>query len=217
MQITKYLDAPSEKINPDTLPVGLLMPNEKALVLRSVEYIAGAYVHTKPVFIEVGTLYGGTAEAIARTLLVLNRQSIFRTLDQEERGESRGRLRWLDSPVDAKALIGVSWDIAPQLPRPIAWCLIDPCHCYACAKQDIEVFAPMVEPGGLLLFHDTIKREGDPETRKGHAHFDVAYAIERSEFLQESFEKVYEIQPTMANPFSPIKPWGGMMVFQRKE
>jgi hypothetical protein len=210
MALSEYLAMHSTAIDPWSFPTGCLTAVEKRVVLRSAEWIASGSAEW-PTFVEVGTLYGFTSEAIARMLLTLRFGCDFYTIDKKNWGNARGQMSKVEDPVRAKALEGNSWDAVAEIPGDIAWCFIDACHCYDCAAKDIIAFAPRIGTAGLLLFHDT-----HPHPRRsGHGAINVAHAIADSKIMQKHFELVYEVPPVPERGKSKVKPWGGLRVYQR--
>ena len=59
------------------------------------------------------------------------------------------------------AIKGYSQDVVKTFDRPIDFLFIDGNHDYPFVKQDFELWAPRLAPGGLLLFHDV---DIDPST-----------------------------------------------------
>jgi len=69
-------------------------------------------------------------------------------------------------------------DFATRCPNPIDLLFIDADHSEAAVREDFELYAPLVRPGGLILMHDYLLDQGvgpfvNRELR-GRAGFEVA-------------------------------------------
>jgi predicted O-methyltransferase YrrM len=59
------------------------------------------------------------------------------------------------------AVIGESATVARYWRTPLGLCFIDGGHAYEVALADYEAWAPLVAPGGLLVFHDVFEDPAD--------------------------------------------------------
>jgi hypothetical protein len=206
-QFVEAMGLPPQRFDPILLPGGIIFDTEKSLLMRSVELIAEQEQDNNPCFVEVGSWYGATAEAVARVLRVLGCRSSFRTIDPNPRGEAFWRLRGME-PVEATGIKGKAHEVADRLSKAIAWCYIDACHCYNCASRDIAAFAPRISPGGVLAFHDVHLDDGRSQFCCDHKTCEVVYAIRNSAIITERFTRVAYLPPQGTN--------GGVAIYRRR-
>lgn len=79
---------------------------------------------------------------------------------------------------DSYSLLRYRWNKEEKL----SLALIDACHCFNCVKQDFESVAPLVKPGGIILFHDF---EAD-HLDGGKPNENHGKGIEVTRFIRES-------------------------------
>ena len=136
-------------------------PLELAPFLRSVLYPVQNGI--PGVMVEIGTNKGKSLACLLQTLNLLgqrrevfcidpfdNAARFFPSRVEKFAGEIPAQLIRLSSqdPEAVKRLKG----------SPIAWLLIDGCHCYDCVLADIDRWIPEVISGGTVVFHDFCPR-----------------------------------------------------------
>ena len=94
------------------------------------------------VVVEIGTLYGGSANILAAAI-----SGMVYTIDNDPKFETK----ILDNILLIK---GNSKDVAVGWDKPIDLLFIDGDHSYEGAMEDIENWIPKVKNGGMVIFHD---------------------------------------------------------------
>ena len=106
-------------------------------------------------FVEIGCKQAGSTRTIVQVLYAQGAQRHVVSIDPDPKAASfHSRVDSLGQKRDL--LIGRSQDetIYRQVPEELAWVLIDGCHCFECAKADIELYCPRIAQGGMVLLHD---------------------------------------------------------------
>lgn len=130
--------------------------------------------------------------------------------------------------IEMKWLRGKSWEMVDSVPKPIVWCFVDACHCESCVTKEIKTFAPVILPGGWLIFHDvgdTYPKMAPSEWYHGKKHdmstkrhVGVLEAIAATEERYLSDYELVEEAPCKSILRPSQKAWfGGMRVYQRRE
>jgi len=111
-----------------------------------------------PVFVEVGINRARTSASIMKTLNALKIKSKLVCVDKSLYAQKCWKTKCQDRVgfCASEFILSDSWSFTPK-EKNLAWVFIDACHCYECVKRDIEHWAPLVMPGGFLLFHDAAK------------------------------------------------------------
>jgi len=65
----------------------------------------------------------------------------------------------------------------------IDFAFIDGDHTYHGVKQDFEMYAPLVRPGGLIAFHDILPRSDEPGIEVDRFWNEVKVGRDASEFI----------------------------------
>jgi hypothetical protein len=154
------------------LPNSLTSEREMAEILKSVVKAGDALpINT---YVELGTRKAGTAARVKDQLIKLKRTAQMLGVDKDPKAEFAWQRAMGNDPGGHRT--GVSWNfhvgttisgLALFSQKPcLAWVMVDACHCFECAYEDMEWWSALVAPGGILLAHDTTKR------RKGYTkHF----------------------------------------------
>lgn len=167
---------------------------------------------------EIGTHQGRGAAAIIKCLNKLGCHSRFLTFDIDyenfpliQRRRFYPRTMWAENG-EPVANIGpckgefheMRGDEGTTVLNPerdfVAWVWVDGCHCFDCVKKEIDAWAPLIVPGGFLLFHDC-SPVYDPTKPDQEYHgkeavpFGVIEAIEKSPIVAEEFELWVKTSP----------------------
>lgn len=133
--------------------------------------------------LEIGVAEGHTGHAMVRAALDVAGTCTYVGVDA---GAWKERAEPPDLPgaewhfIEAKSQ--EARDAVAAIARHFDVVLIDGCHCPACVKADRDLYAPMVRPGGTLMFHDT-KHTMDPNARQpgtDHRGFGVRAVMEQT-------------------------------------
>lgn len=144
----------SPQLDPKTFCRGWLTETEQAVFVGSLEE-ASAYSQAFD-FVQLGVQYAGSVVCAIQVLNRLRRRSnvIGVDVDAEAQERFREEMSKLKSEfATPKFVLGKSYDMASTVERA-AWVFVDACHCRECVEKDIAVWAPKVDNGGLILFHD---------------------------------------------------------------
>jgi cephalosporin hydroxylase len=149
---------------------GAITPNQSASeFLALLERVRAA---RPSCILEIGTANGGTLFAFTR---VATAEAHLISLDLPGGAGGGGYPEWKIPLYERFALPGQRLDLVrddshdPAVRRQIVEILggraidflfIDGDHSYEGVRQDFETFAPLVRPGGLIAFHDTVFCEG---------------------------------------------------------
>lgn len=146
-----------------------IMPNQKE---QEIVWLLEQLAYRPPrVVLEIGTDRGGTlflwtrvasADALLITVDVrkmigrLGRWSPF-ALVRSGFARERQTIDLIDG-VDSHAPDTVQRIQAALAGRPVDFLFIDAGHAYEAARQDFELYQPLVRPGGIVAFHDVSPR-----------------------------------------------------------
>ena len=143
-------------------------------MLEVVERLTGS---THFSILEVGSMWGGT---LWHWLQIADR--VVAVDDEMRRGEEW--LQWADEAVvDLQLLQGKSND--PDLIEkarelgPYDFAFIDADHRYESVKADWETYGPMVVPGGVIAFHDTLHPENQSDYGVGQLWAEITAPPDR--------------------------------------
>ena len=113
-------------------------------------FIASTYPKKDKVIVELGT-NEGTCSTVAWTAAINETGGVLYTIDIEDRGQ-RERLSEESNVIiiiENDLSVGEKWD------KPIDILYIDDGHEEGHVFKEVELFAPKIVSGGLILFHDT--------------------------------------------------------------
>lgn len=118
-----------------------------------------AMVVNKGCFVEIGVKM---AQSTQTTLTVLNQIGLRRmtlySIDADCKKAAYGEVvKRCAGKVRTKLVSFLSQSNKAQkaVRGVIRWIFIDGCHCFDCALDDIELWAPRVAPHGIMIIHDT--------------------------------------------------------------
>jgi predicted O-methyltransferase YrrM len=77
-------------------------------------------------------------------------------------------------------------EVKRLLPGPVEFAFIDGDHTYRGVKQDFEMYSPLVAPGGLVAFHDTLPHNADTECGVDLLWAELSRLYETVEFADPS-------------------------------
>lgn len=108
-------------------------------------------------YVEIGTRQGKLSRLVVQELKELESHARYYGIDPDTKYCGRLKAISRDTGYDCSMLVGCSQDeeIISKISEPIAWLLVDGCHCYECVREDLDTWVPKVAPGGYVLVHDT--------------------------------------------------------------
>lgn len=128
-------------------------PDEMAALVRSIEIasrVAGS-------FVEIGVKRAWSTVCVLQVLNAIGEARRVLSVDPAPTA-----VRWYRASVPAvmgacraKIMAEPSFRLAPRMREPIAWLLLDGCHCERCVTEDLASFGRLVVPGGVIVLHDT--------------------------------------------------------------
>jgi hypothetical protein len=191
----------------EKLAWGLVFSAERRALISTVLDVARRF--DNPLLIEIGVMLGHTSQMLLQLLEEAEKPARLICVDPWEKAEvfwTAGYEHVDPKNVEARFVLGTIHEAVEKCdikPRSIAWCFVDGCHCYECALSDTKQVAPLMSPGGYLLFHDTDERNLTMGPNQ-HYHGDrrlieVRRALEDSRDL-EDFEFVKEVPGTEGRP-----------------
>jgi hypothetical protein len=180
-----------------------------------------------PVYVEIGTHTAHTSAALLRALAP-TRPTRFRSIDIDcdiqgrhrffPRDRWRQMIRKVESGLcDAGFIEKPAVDAAADVPDPVVWVFCDGCHCSECVEGEISAYAPRIQPGGFLLFHDCGEQyRGYPPDQPYHGDGNRAFAVVEiattNPYLSENFELV---ATTPVEAMRGNRLFGGMYVYRK--
>jgi predicted O-methyltransferase YrrM len=68
--------------------------------------------------------------------------------------------------------------------RQVDFLFIDGDHSYSGVKRDFEDYSPFVRPGGIIAFHDIVKRESEPDIQVWRFWKEIKQKYSHDEFIE---------------------------------
>jgi len=85
----------------------------------------------------------------------------FTTVDWGDTSTYVVHMQWYGFDVGT-VVAGKTWDVHVQFPdNSFDFIIVDACHWKQCVEMDIDAYWPKLKVGGLMFFHDYIKKETD--------------------------------------------------------
>ena len=131
---------------------------DKSVLMNTICH--AALLHENPTFVEVGVYKARTSISVMTILNAFKIKSKLICIDKDPLAQRY----WNKSCKNyvglckSEFVLSDSWSFTPREKR-LAWVFIDACHCYECVKKDLVHWAPLVAPGGFLIFHDADERQ----------------------------------------------------------
>lgn len=120
---------------------------------------------------------------------------------------------------NCRLIQGSSWvaETVLQVQSPVHWVFIDACHCCACVHKDTRAYVDILQPGGLLVYHDASpKMQGrDPQLYPvDHDNTLAAAGIKVREALDSpGFCDTYGLELVKA---APDQQFGGVEIYRKR-
>lgn len=150
-------------------------------------------------FVEIGVGKGGSSCFLLWLLNAIGEKRVVRSVDVSPEAKRfwDGRAAPQRNQLDAEFVLSESTQAARTLKvDPIAWLLIDGCHCRRCVSLDMDAWLPRLPPGAIVVFHDSGAAVPDTLTclrdRKVKP-VEVHAALAENAWVGENLEKLDEV------------------------
>jgi hypothetical protein len=188
---------------------------ERKCILATLELVSQIKTE-EHIFVELGIFKGHTSQIIISILNELQCKSKFFGIDinlpywSSISNKNSGWLAIEEAKKTCEHLMNGEYCVpnfiegksAEEVKRfednSISWCLVDACHCFECASADINLYAPKIIQGGMLLIHDTTpwdkKKSQWYHSKENPRPFGVLRAIKESKILKSQFKLIDHVK-----------------------
>jgi hypothetical protein len=103
----------------------------------------------------------------------------------------------------------------------VHWVFVDGCHCAQCVTRDIELYAPLLPPGGEMAFHDTLAHsqleKSCPQGYEGdfHDYHEAMKGVNVRHVLDTVMANRSDFKLIVPAPTDTAIPWGGVEIYEK--
>ena len=160
-----------------------------------VQSLIEAACHGGPI-IEIGVWHGDSTRCILDVFDALNKPLHLVSVDPSPLAENHWMraVRHHRKTYNLRFILDKSLKASEKISVDPVWIYIDGCHCYECARADMDTWGPRVQDGGFMVFHDTdpvytYDKRTPPHNHNGVRRiFGANAALLTSKVIRERFE-----------------------------
>ena len=192
---------------------GMLWEADYPTILESVDMALALTDSTGRAlrFVELGVHEQGTSEDLYTYIKSKTSNFLYYCVDLREDLRDLGE--------NCRNISGNSWapETLLQIQKPIHWVFIDACHCCACVHRDTLAYSSIMQPGGILVYHDASPRMQGRDPQLYSIDHDSNLAISgikvREALDTPGFCEAYGIELVKR---APDQAYGGTEVYRKK-